>query len=81
MRITISFELDDVVAGEGMAETLVALLSGENPVKARKPRKPRPEMSDEEKAVFRARMVAGQAKAAKKAAKEAKAEKSAKSKK
>jgi len=69
MRITISFELDNVVAGEGMTETLIALLSGENPVKARKPRKPRKPMSDEQKAAFRARMVSGQEAAAKAKAK------------
>lgn len=63
MRITISFELDNVMADDSLASLINSALGGE-PVKARKPRKPRKPMSHEQKAAFRKRMVDGQQKAA-----------------
>ena len=59
MQITIGFELDS-----GMEETwlpiLSAMMSGEDPSKAKKKRKPRKPMSEAEKKAFRKRMVDGQ---------------------
>ena len=69
MRITVSFELESGVDDAEMITWLNAVLAGEDPVKARKPRKPRPPLSDEQKAAFRARMVSGQEAAAKAKAK------------
>ena len=69
MKITIGFELESGVDDAEMITWLNAVLAGEDPVKARKPRKPRKEMTDEEKAVFRARMVKGQEAATKAKAK------------
>ena len=67
MQITIGFELDS-----GMEETwlpiLSAMMSGEDPSKAKKKRKPRKPMSEAEKKAFRKRMVDGQKAAAAKPA-------------
>ena len=69
MRITIGFELESGVDDAEMLTWLNAVLAGESPTKTRKPRKPRAPLSDEQKAAFRARMVAGQESAAKAKAK------------
>ncbi len=69
MKITIGFELESDVDNAEMITWLNGVLAGESPTKTRKPRKPRKPMSDEQKAAFRARMVAGQEAAAKAKAK------------
>ena len=58
MKITIGFELESGVDDAEMIQWLNGVLAGGSPT--RKPRKPRKPMSDEQKAAFRARMVAGQ---------------------
>ena len=67
MKITIGFELESGVDDAEMITWLNAVLAGESPT--RKPRKPRAPLSDEQKAAFRARMVAGQEASAKAKAK------------
>lgn len=69
MKITIGFELESGVDDTEMITWLNSVLAGESPTKIRKLRKPRPPMSDEQKAAFRARMVAGQEASAKAKAK------------
>jgi hypothetical protein len=72
MKITIGFELESGVDGAELMEWLNGVLAGGEPVKSKKSRKARKPMTDEEKAAFRAKMVAGQeAKAAERAAEEA----------
>ena len=66
MKITIGFELESGVDDAEMITWLNAVLAGESPTKTRKPRAP---LSDEQKAAFRARMVAGQEASAKAKAK------------
>ena len=60
-------ELESGVDDAEMITWLNAVLAGESPT--RKPRKPRAPLSDEQKAAFRDRMVAGQEAAAKAKAK------------
>lgn len=69
MKITIGFELDSEIDS---GDLVTWLMAGGKPVEKRKARKPRPPMSDEEKAAFRAKMVAGQEAKAKERAEEEK---------
>jgi hypothetical protein len=80
MKITIGFELESGIDDAQMITWLNGILAGEEPVKIRKARKPRKPMSDEQKAAFRARMVAGQEAKAKERAEEIGEELAAKSK-
>ena len=70
MKITIGFELESGIDDAQMITWLNGILAGEEPIKTRKARKPRKPMSDEQKAAFRARMVAGQEAKAKERAEE-----------
>ena len=60
MKVTISYEFDTITESEDLIAWVNTTLAGGEPVKKKKSRKPRKPMTDEEKAVFRARMVKGQ---------------------